>query len=119
MYEYKAVVTRVVDGDTIKLKIDLGFSIFHDVTVRMLDYDAPEMRGAESPLGKISKQKLIDLIENKTVIVKTEKDKSDKYGRYLARVYIPDAALGDININYEMLLFVTDLLKESNASEEK
>ena len=35
MYEYKAVVNRVVDGDTIDVTIDLGFSVWKKMRVRM------------------------------------------------------------------------------------
>ena len=36
MYEYKCKVKRVVDGDTMDVILDLGFSVHHAVRVRML-----------------------------------------------------------------------------------
>ena len=44
MYEYGCTVTRVVDGDTIDVILDLGFSIFHKCRVRLYGIDTPESR---------------------------------------------------------------------------
>ena len=44
MYEYKCEVTRVVDGDTIDVIIDCGFSILHKTRVRLYGIDTPESR---------------------------------------------------------------------------
>ena len=42
MYEYNCEVTRVVDGDTVDVIIDCGFSILHKARVRMYGIDTPE-----------------------------------------------------------------------------
>ena len=52
MYEYKAVIVNVVDGDTFDMNIDLGFNIHIHERVRLLNIDTPENRGAEKKLGK-------------------------------------------------------------------
>ena len=44
MYEYKAIVDRVVDGDTIDVTIDLGFKTWKKVRVRMEGINTPESR---------------------------------------------------------------------------
>ena len=45
MYEYKAKVLRVVDGDTVDVDIDLGFGVWmHRERVRMMGIDTPESR---------------------------------------------------------------------------
>ena len=44
MYEYKAVVDRVVDGATIDVTIDLGFSVWKKMRVRMEGINTPESR---------------------------------------------------------------------------
>jgi micrococcal nuclease len=44
MYEYGCTVTRVVDGDTIDVVLDLGFSILHKCRVRLYGIDTPESR---------------------------------------------------------------------------
>lgn len=42
MYEYRASVIRVIDGDTVDLRIDLGFEVGLNMRVRLAGIDAPE-----------------------------------------------------------------------------
>ena len=44
MYEYKCKVTRVVDGDTCDVNVDLGFNLFTKDRVRLMGIDTPESR---------------------------------------------------------------------------
>ena len=44
MYEYNAQVLRVVDGDTVDVLIDCGFSTFRKERVRLYGIDAYESR---------------------------------------------------------------------------
>lgn len=53
MYEYKAIIVNVVDGDTFDMNIDLGFNIHIHERVRLLNIDTPENRGAEKNLEKL------------------------------------------------------------------
>ena len=95
IYIYKAELIRVVDGDTVELMIDQGFSNFTKQTMRLYGIDAPEMNTAE---GKEAKAWLIgilgpyDAIYVQTIQLST-KAKRDKYGRFLAVLYDD---LGDI-----------------------
>ena len=43
-YVYKCVITRVVDGDTVDVEIDLGFNMRYKDRVRMMGIDTPESR---------------------------------------------------------------------------
>lgn len=86
MYEYKAVVERVVDGDTLDLAIDCGFNITIRETVRLLGINAFETRGEEKPRGLLAKEFMQVLVEGKEVIIETRKD--DSFGRWLARVWL-------------------------------
>lgn len=89
MYEYNAIVTDVYDGDTITVNIDLGFhSWLKKVKIRLYGINAPEVRGDEKEQGKITRDKLREMILDKSVIIKTYKDKKGKYGRWLAEVCI-------------------------------
>jgi micrococcal nuclease len=106
MYEYFVKeVTRVVDGDTIDVVIDLGFSIMFASRVRLAGIDTPESRTkdkAEKALGLESKKYLEARIKAaKNVVIKTEKmDSSEKYGRILGWLYLD----GDGNsLNVEMI----------------
>lgn len=98
MYEYRVKkVINVVDGDTIDVEIDLGFSIFYTQRVRLAGIDTPESRTKdklEKELGKESKDYLAAAIKSASnIIIKTEKpDSSEKYGRILGWVYLDGSA---------------------------
>jgi micrococcal nuclease len=95
VYYYKANVIRVYDGDTITVDIDLGFGLqLQKQVIRLANIDTPEIRGDERPDGIVSKDIVSDLILHKDVIIKTDKDTTGKYGRWLAEVYIDD-----LNVN--------------------
>ena len=104
MYEYRCKITRVVDGDTVKCDIDLGFGIWqHNETVRLLGIDTPESRTSdkdEKPYGLLSKKKLTEQIEKAEVIkIVTTRDEKGKFGRILGTL----VADGGDNINAYMI----------------
>ena len=89
IYIYKASLIRVVDGDTVELMVDQGFSNFTKQTMRLYGIDAPELRTKE---GKAAKAWLEDaLMPLEAIYVQTlqhkTKAKRDKYGRFLAVLY--------------------------------
>jgi len=91
MYEYKAKVTKVYDGDTITVDFDLGFGILiRKQKIRLLGINTPELRGPEKPQGIISRDALRQRILGKVVTIKTSKDKKGKYGRWLGEVFVED-----------------------------
>jgi micrococcal nuclease len=92
MYTYKAHVTRVVDGDTIDVDIDLGFGmVYKKQRVRMMAIDTPESRTRdleEKFYGKESKyflQDLIQSVEDEVTLISHEKG---KFGRILGEIFI-------------------------------
>ena len=87
MYEYKAKIIDVYDGDTVTANVELGFNVSMEIKIRLYGIDTPEIRGEEKELGLKSKARLESLILDKTVIIKTYKDKKEKYGRWLADIY--------------------------------
>ena len=88
MYEYKAYVTKVYDGDTITCDIDLGFGILlKKQKLRLAGINTPEVRGDSKEAGKYVRDILSKRIYNTWIIVKTTKDKKGKYGRWLATIY--------------------------------
>jgi len=97
MYEYHVKrVTKVVDGDTIDVDIDLGFDITFSSRVRLAGIDTPESRTtdkAEKVLGLECKDYLKKAIDSaKSIVIKTEKlDSSEKYGRILGWLYLDGA----------------------------
>jgi micrococcal nuclease len=106
MFEYYVKkVTKVVDGDTIDVDIDLGFDISFSSRVRLAGIDTPESRTAdkaEKALGLEAKAYLKHAIDNaKAVVIKTEKmDSSEKYGRILGWVFLDGSK---VSINEQMI----------------
>lgn len=106
MYTYYVKrVTKVVDGDTIDVEIDLGFSITYSSRVRLAGIDTPESRTRdlrEKELGLESKEYLKKAIESaEKVVIKTEKlDSSEKYGRILGWLYLDGA---ETSVNEAMI----------------
>ena len=97
MYEYRVrKVTKIVDGDTIDVEIDLGFNISYAQRVRLAGIDTPESRTrdkVEKVLGLESKQRLKDILDKaQLVVIKTElPDSSEKYGRILGWLFVDGA----------------------------
>ena len=100
LYTYRAKVIKVYDGDTITVEVDLGFFVTLTEKIRLAYIDAPEIRGEERPGGLISKQWLVDKILDKWIIVKTDKDKKGKYGRFIGEIFIDGE---DTSINEQMI----------------
>lgn len=104
MYEYKAVITNVVDGDTFDMDIDLGFNIHIHERVRLLDIDTPEKFGKEKELGLLVKEYAALEFAGMEVVIKSEKAdvaaETDSFGRWLVRV---DANGKDIYDTYNKL----------------
>ena len=103
LYTYRATCKRVVDGDTLDLSIDLGLSTFRSERVRLYGIDTPETYGVkkdseEYKAGLKSKQRVADLVTSRSLFVETHKDKTGKYGRYLATVWVVvDGTLMNVN----------------------
>ncbi|MBZ0198970.1 MAG: thermonuclease family protein [Ignavibacteriaceae bacterium] len=90
LYRYKAFVTKVYDGDTITVDIDLGLHTWlKGEKLRLYRINAPEVRGAQKVEGKISRDYLKQLVWKKELFIETIKDKKGKYGRYLAEIWCP------------------------------
>ena len=95
MYEYRCKVTRVVDGDTVDVDIDLGFGVWmHKERVRLYGIDTPESRTRdleEKKYGLIAKEHIKSFMpvgSMQTLV--TVKDKAGKYGRILGKFLIYD-----------------------------
>lgn len=88
---YGAKIEKVIDGDTVDLIVDLGFNIHHKIRVRLYGVDTPESRTvnkAEKEAGLKAKEFVKSWSEtHSTVLIETVKDKNEKYGRVLAKIY--------------------------------
>jgi len=94
MYRYKVYVTRIVDGDTIDVDVDLGFGmIYKKQRVRMMGIDTPESRTRdleEKFYGKASKANLKKILKDQEIQMVSH-DKG-KFGRILGELFIGDSS---------------------------
>lgn len=101
MYEYRTKVSRVVDGDTVDVDIDLGFGVWlRKERVRLLGIDTPESRTRdreEKKYGLAAKEFLKKALGT-SPILKTTKDGKGKFGRILGE-FIVEVEDNKININ--------------------
>ena len=108
MFEYNAVLDRVVDGDTVDATIDLGFDTWKKTRIRFYGINAPESRTRdleEKKKGLAAKERLIEILkanDNKFVL---KSHGVGKYGRCLGELFVDD-----INVNKQ-------LIKEGHAVE--
>ena len=109
-YQYKAQVERVIDGDTIVFRFDMGMYIDkRDQYVRLKGINTPELRGAEKEAGKRAKDFVIETLNDsqgmwRPCVVETFKDKRGKYGRWLGIIWYYDETKGYwINLNAQLV----------------
>ena len=96
MYEYRAELIKVVDGDTVDVDIDLGFGVWlKDERVRIMGIDTPESRTrdqVEKLFGLAAKKRVQELLQKnvvlKTFAAKDGEDMNGKFGRILGDFYI-------------------------------
>jgi micrococcal nuclease len=113
MYEYRAKVVRVVDGDTLHLDVDLGLEITRRITVRLSRINCPEI-GTEA--GRNAKAFTEAWVagyadEGGWLTLHTVKDRTEKYGRYLADILAPSA------IDPRVFTCLNDLLVQAGHAE--
>jgi len=95
MYEYRAKVDKVVDGDIIDVVVDLGFHMTRRIQLRLARVDTHETYGVDHDSTEYEKGKTetrfvrewLDAARDAgdfPIVVRTEK--KGKYGRYLAEV---------------------------------
>ena len=96
LYNYKATITDVYDGDTVTADVDLGFYMIQKkVKIRLYGIDTPELRAKEPEL-RLAAQNARDALRKhvlKQPVVLRCYGKG-KYGRWLCEIFI-----GDINVN--------------------
>ena len=105
-FHYYATVTKITDGDTITVNVDLGYDLWLEgQKVRLAGIDTPESRinikkyperTKEKELGLKAKEVLRGLCGEKIILKSLGKG---KYGRILGVCYTPEG----ININDELI----------------
>ena len=98
-YLFNATVTYIVDGDTVDATVDLGFQVNYNVRLRLYGIDTMELRDSDPEKrehARRAKARMQELLQDREVTLETFK--TDKYGRYLAVIY-----LSDQNINEQLI----------------
>lgn len=110
-YEYDAIVVRVIDGDTVVLKLskefDFGFFVRDTKTYeghfRLINVNAPEIFGTNAcEEGRIAKEKLTEWL-NGAHRLKATTYKPDKYGRWLCELFVVNDDLSVVNLNEKLI----------------
>ena len=104
----QGTVERVIDGDTLKVRLDLGFDIFTRHTLRLRAIDCPEMDTKAGQEAKAFVQSYIK--EAQRIIVRSSR--ADKYDRYLADIFIPTGN----EPNADTDIFLNNLLLEQGQA---
>jgi micrococcal nuclease len=111
-YEYLAHVVDVYDGDSFKATIDLGFTVglgrrSIPTSCRLSGIDTPELRRGSDlhkQAGKVVGDHVRALMVGQTVLMKTYvPDPGDKYGRWLADVWVETDADEVLHVNEELI----------------
>jgi micrococcal nuclease len=90
---YMATILRVIDGDTVDARVELGLETSRVVRLRLDGMDAPELKTAR---GVEVASELRGMLEGQ--MARVEILRKEKYGRYLAVIW-----LGDKNVNAWMI----------------
>lgn len=110
---------EAVDGDTIHCSLDLGYSVYHNTTVRIQNIDTPEMKG--NLLEKLAASRVKDLVElmlgkaitNSYIDLDSyDRNKMDGYGRVIGDIYVAPA-----NTNLSYLLITYGVARSYNKEE--
>ncbi len=107
-FEYYGRIVHIVDGDTVDVEVDLGFSITTKQRCRLFGINAPETRGDERHLGLRATDHLELLLaetadEKSRHCIRTRKDRKGKYGRYLVEIVGMNEAGDFVNVNDQMV----------------
>ena len=113
MYEYKAIISKVVDGDTIDATIDLGFKTWKKIQVRMEGINTPESRTRdleEKKKGLAAKARLQEILDYNSNECVLKVSGVGKFGRAIASVYVDTlspasdkSSMTEINVNKQLI----------------
>lgn len=97
--EYPAQLIEVVDGDTIDLRVDLGFRTYKKVRVRIRGIDTREVYGVSDDtrsyeIGKKQSSFAKEFLENNDgrwpLTLQTYKEEKGAYGRWIGDILVDD-----------------------------
>ena len=105
LYEYRAQVRAVTDGDTVRLDVDAGFGlVLTNEPFRLYGIDAPERKTETLGAGNQSRDRLAERVLGRIVSIRTLKptrehwpsrERQEKYGRYLVVIWDDQGCVND------------------------
>ncbi len=120
MYEYNAILDRVVDGDTIDVNIDLGFNVWKKIRVRMEGINTPESRTRdleEKKRGLAAKNRLVEILAFNNNKCRLKVSGVGKYGRALATVLVDSLSVLNGEDGITLIDVNKQLIREGHAVE--
>ena len=113
LYTYRARVVKIVDGDTLDVDLRLGLGLFIEQRLRLRGIDCPEI---DTPEGRRAKRFVEARLKDcDFIVVKTFKDRSDKFDRYLADIFYQAGASDPVVVAQEGTYLNQELLNERLA----
>ena len=119
MYEYKATIVKVVDGDTVDVDIDLGFDVWlRNQRIRLYGIDTPECRTRnkrEKANGLLAKKYVQEtLIVGRTYALRTKE--KGKFGRYLGEIKVGRTTINKLLLKEGLAVAYTGQSKKDIAA---
>lgn len=119
MYEYKATIRKIVDGDTADVDIDLGFDCWmHNQRIRLYGVDTPECRTRnkqEKAHGLLAKKYVQKTLIVGEVYALRTKEKG-KFGRYLGEIKVGRTTINKLLIKEGLAVAYTGQSKKDIAA---
>ena len=102
MFEYRASLVKIIDGDTIDVDLDLGFDVvLKKQRIRLYGINTPESRTRdleEKTRGLAAKQFVIDILKKHHNNFILHSQGVGKYGRCLGEIFLGDVKLNELLI---------------------
>jgi micrococcal nuclease len=99
-WTYRAHLVEVVDGDTVDIRVDLGFKTYKKIRVRLDDVDTNEIYGVEKEsseyqLGKEQQRFVRDFLDadGEWPLTFESRAEKGKYGRWIGDIYVDEESL--------------------------
>lgn len=112
MYEYRATLVKVVDGDTIDIDVDLGFRLTVRQRCRLKGLNCPEKKGVTKAAGDAAtafSAAFLGSLGSNLVIRSAKPYADDKYGRFLVDVFVDGKSLNEaLLLNKHAVPFMAD-----------
>lgn len=100
----RAEIVKIIDGDSLRVSVDVGFTLWKNEDIRLARVNTPETRGSraavEGPYGRYVTDAVsayVDHYGRKDVVIWSKEFKQGKYGRCICEVLLPgdDETLSD------------------------